>query len=121
MKAFVFCMAIAAGAAAAASRAEEAGDAARLGADRGCTLCHHDRPAPPDAAVPSAPSWQEIAARYRGKPGAEDELAHFVVAGTDPQHRHWANRAAFAAMPPNRVEVTPEEARALVRWILSSH
>lgn len=121
MKAVVLCLAIAASAGSPPSRAEDAGDVSRLAADRGCALCHHDRPARADAAVASAPSWPEIAARYRGKPGAENELTHLVLAGTDPQHRHWANQAAFASMPPNRVEVTPEEARILVRWILSSH
>jgi len=115
------CVVIMAAAAALPARAQDAAGAARLAADRGCMLCHHESPARPDSTLASAPSWREIAARYRGKAGAEDELTQFVLAGTDPKHRHWANQAAFAAMPPNRVEVTPDEARTLVRWILASH
>ncbi len=100
--------------------AAQDGDVGKLAADRGCTLCHHEQPAAPSSVVPSAPSWHAIAQRYRGKAGAEDELTQLVLVGTDAEHRHWKNQAAFTSMPANRVEVTPAEARSLVRWILSS-
>ncbi|HUJ01446.1 MAG TPA: c-type cytochrome [Usitatibacter sp.] len=120
MKTLVFCGAIALATASSVSQA--AGDDAmrELAADRGCMLCHHEQAAGPNAVVPSAPSWHEIAERYRGKAGAEDQLTRLVLVGTDAQHRHWQSQAAFTNMPANQVEVTPAEARSLVRWILSS-
>jgi cytochrome c551/c552 len=92
-----------------------------LAEERGCTTCHQEKPAPTgsNAVIASAPSWQEIATRYRGRSGAEEELARLVVGGSDPQARHWKNQAAFTSMLPNEVAVTDAEAHALVRWILS--
>lgn len=93
-----------------------------LADERGCTTCHREKPAPggSNAIVASAPSWREIAARYRGSPGAEDDLARLVVGGSDPQARHWKNQAAFTSMLPNEVAVSDADAHALVRWILST-
>jgi cytochrome c len=118
VKAFV---PVAAVAAAIACGAAYAGDeaAARLAAERGCAICHHDKPAGPDAAAEAAPSWQEIAARYRGKPGAEERLTRRVMGGTHPTQRQW-KQSGFASMPANRVELTAEEARSVVRWILAA-
>jgi cytochrome c len=94
-----------------------------LAEERGCTTCHQEKPVPKgsNAIIASAPSWREIAARYRGRPDAEAQLAIEVVGGTDPKARHWKNQAAFTSMLPNEVAVTDEEARSLVRWILSLH
>ena len=100
------------------------GDAMKLLADeRGCTTCHQENPVPKGSKtiIASAPSWREIAARYRGRAGAEAQLASEVVGGTDPQVRHWKNQAAFTSMLPNEVAVSDDEARSLVRWILSQH
>ncbi|HXZ48823.1 MAG TPA: c-type cytochrome [Usitatibacter sp.] len=119
MKAFVRLLAVAGTAGAALGASADDGAMARLARDRGCTLCHHEEPAGPNAVIASAPSWREIAARYRAQPGAEERLAKVVVGGSDPDRRHWKNQAAFASMPANGVETTPEEARELVRWILS--
>jgi cytochrome c551/c552 len=89
-----------------------------LAAAQGCTLCHRDAPAPREVAgTPLAPSWREIAARYRGR-DAEAELARIVTQGAD--QRHWKDRHDFAAMGANSPRIEPDEARAIVRWILSS-
>lgn len=73
----------------------------------------------PASIIASAPSWREIAARYRGRAEAEDQLTRAVIGGSDPGRRHWRNQAAFANMLPNEAQVAPDEARAIVRWILS--
>ena len=93
----------------------------RLSIERGCTTCHSDKEIKPSPAstLPSAPSWPEIARRYRAQPGAEDKLTAIVRTGTAKGTRHWSKQAAFVAMLPNDAEVTPEESRALVRWILA--
>ena len=90
-----------------------------LAGDLACTLCH--RPArEADAGMALAPSWAEIAARYRGHPDAEEKLTHVVIEGGDPRERHWKERADFTAMGANAPRISPDEARALVRWILST-
>jgi cytochrome c551/c552 len=99
------------------------GERARhLAGDRGCTVCHRERPAPLEAgaSLPLAPSWSEIAVRYTGRKDAEDRLAGIVVGGADPADRHWKIRVDFTAMGANAPRVSPDEARALVRWILSA-
>jgi cytochrome c len=92
----------------------------RLATDSGCTLCHSARPgkARDDAVPPPAPAWSEIAKRYRGQRDAEDKLVAIVVRGVRPEDRHWAGKTSAVAMPPNRVEITEEDARRLIRWIL---
>lgn len=108
---------------AAVSSAAQAGedDAARLATARGCTICH--RPSlSPDAPSALAPTWREIADRYRGKPDAVDRLGGVVLAGSTwrPSERHWAGKAILGGMPPNTdIDLQPAEARRLVRWILA--
>ena len=110
-------LAVAAGAGAAGA----ADDMKRMSIEKGCTTCHSDKEIKPSATstLPSAPSWPEIARRYRSQPGAEDKLTAIVQAGTPKGARHWSREAAFTSMLPNDAEVTPEEARTLVRWILA--
>ncbi len=90
-------------------------------AGRGCTLCHREAPVArgPEDASPLAPSWREIAARYRGRADAEEALTRVVIEGADPIDRHWKNRIEFTKMGANAPGVSPDDARALVRWILS--
>jgi cytochrome c len=90
----------------------------RLAADKGCSLCHAARPPRGDAVPPPAPSWREIARRYKGQPGAEDRLVGLVLRGTGPADRHWAGRAGAVTMPRNAVEISESDARKLIRWIL---
>ena len=92
-----------------------------LAGERGCTVCHREAPTQRDAdeALPLAPSWREIAARYRGHAGAEERLARAVSGGADPSGSHWKGRLEFNRMDANPT-LTRQEARLLVRWILSS-
>lgn len=92
---------------------------ARLAGDLACTMCHRQARSE-DAAPALAPSWTEIATRYRGRAGAEDELSRIVIDGADPKERHWKDRADFTQMGANAPRISPDEARALVRWILSA-
>ncbi|HEX7606067.1 MAG TPA: c-type cytochrome [Usitatibacter sp.] len=103
------------------ARAADADAMRLLAEERGCTTCHQERAVPKGSKtiIASAPSWREIAARYRGRADAEAQLAREVVGGTDPRDRHWKNQAAFTSMLPNEVAVSDDEARSLVRWILS--
>lgn len=126
MKAFasvVLCMSIpaAVGAAQPPQRGDDAEAMRNLAAESGCLICHRERPVPAgsDSVIAPAPSWREIAARYRGDAEAEERLTRIVVGGSDPRDRHWKNRAAFTTMLPNTARTTAQDARALVRWILS--
>ena len=82
----------------------------RLADQSGCTLCHADRP--------PAPAWSDIAARYRGQRGAEEKLVQVVSRGAGPDQRHWEDKTRFIAMPANPVEISDQDARRLVHWIL---
>ena len=94
----------------------------RLAADKGCLLCHGDKPVKADGntVLANAPSWLEIAGKYRGRADAEEHLVGIVLGGSVPDQRHWRGQAAFSSMWPNAAGVTREEARTLVRWILRS-
>jgi cytochrome c551/c552 len=88
----------------------------KLALDSGCTLCHAKLAKADGMSVPPrAPAWNAIAGRYRGQ-DVEDRLVAAVVQGTGADRRHW--RGTIATMPPNAVEVSERDARALVRWIL---
>ena len=92
----------------------------RLARERGCALCHAFEPVKRGAkdVPPPAPAWRDIAARYRGKPGAEDKLVAVVMRGTSAGDKHWAGKAGVGEMPANPVAITQDEARKIVRWIL---
>jgi len=87
---------------------------ASLAGSLACTLCHREAPAPREAgdAPPLAPTFREIASRYRHDPKAEERLTHEVIEGIDPADRHWKDRADFTRMGANAPRVTPDEARA---------
>lgn len=72
-----------------------------------------------DASLATAPSWEQVASRYRDVPGAQERLARLVLTGSDPNDRHWKGNAAFDRMLSNEIATTPEEASMLVHWILS--
>ncbi|HYL25638.1 MAG TPA: cytochrome C552 [Burkholderiales bacterium] len=92
----------------------------RLADESGCTLCHAERPQrlKGDAVPPPAPAWSDIAQRYRGRRGAEEKLVQVVVHGAGPDQRHWEGKTSDIAMPANPVEISEDDARLLVRWIL---
>jgi len=91
--------------------------------ERGCMLCHDLEPAQATAeqTLAAAPSFREIARRYEGDKNAAQRLTRTVLQGTGgrPGDRHWAGKAGSDRMLPNAAEITPEEARSLVTWILS--
>jgi cytochrome c551/c552 len=93
------------------------GRAVELAASHGCETCHA-RTAPPlgGGRTSIAPAWNEIAARYRSDPGAEEALAGVLIGGTE--ERHWKGEP-LVTMLPHEEWITPEEARVLVRWILA--
>lgn len=88
----------------------------------GCPLCHES--APRTFADGSkrylAPSWEQVATRYREDPAAEDKLTKTVLSGTSRllTDQHWRGKVYFSEMPNNDVQLSSAEARALVRWIL---
>jgi cytochrome c551/c552 len=55
----------------------------QLATAKGCHLCHRAEPGTPDpkAMLPYAPSWKDIALRYKGQKGAEQQLTLTVLQG----------------------------------------
>jgi len=98
-------------------------DMEQLAVDKSCYLCHRAQPtkAREDSLLPYAPSWLEIARKYRGQKDAEDRLTAIVLGGSDPKDRHWRGKVGDSAMLPNVPEIDETQARQLVRWILSFH
>jgi len=69
-----------------------------------CYICHSDR----ETLV--GPAFEDVAKSYRGKPDAVSKIASDIrggIRGGGPWH-----------MPPHP-EVSPEEARAMARYIMS--
>ena len=91
-----------------------------LANDKGCMLCHSIEPKPrrADGLPPIAPSWREIALKYRDDPVAHRKLTQTVITGSDPKARHWTGKAGATAMPPNAATISTEEAHQLVNWLL---
>lgn len=87
--------------------------------ESGCPGCHRDKPDADATGKPLAPSFHDIAQRYRGVPDAETRLTHVVIEGGNPRRRHWQDRADFASMGANAPHIKPHEAREFVRWILA--
>jgi cytochrome c len=74
-----------------------------------CMFCH-TRDAPF-----LAPSFQQIAERYRDVPGAQAMLEHKLRVGGKA---HWGDTAM--PLPPDRGgPLTPEDAHVLIQWVLS--
>lgn len=94
--------------------------AQKMAANAGCFACHTVKhQASKDGALPIGPAWEDVAAQYKGKPGAAEFLTRIVLEGSNPYSSHWKNKAAGLAMPPNAVAITEGDARQLVAWILS--
>lgn len=75
-----------------------------LAKSKGCLACH---------AIDSkrmGPAYKQVAAKYAGQAGAEDQLVQKVIKGGSGA---WGS----IPMPPNP-QVTDEEAKTLVKWIL---
>jgi cytochrome c len=87
----------------------------------GCMTCHQVEPGGkgPDGLAPIGPAWREVAAKYKGQPGAAEKLTHTVLTGSNPYDSHWKGKVSGLAMPPNAVAIKEADAKALVKWILA--
>jgi cytochrome c len=105
---------------ACATPAEYAQQMLKLATDRGCMACHTLEAAPrrADGLPPIAPSWLDVARKYRDDPQAHQRLLRTVLEGSNPQARHWVGKVSNMAMPPNAGAVNEADARALVNWLL---
>lgn len=107
----------------AAARAQDLPRTAfRTTRDAGCIICH-DVESPERGAnnyLPKAPSFQDVACRYRSDPDAS-RLTSIVREGSGPlrRDRHWKGQVAFETMYPNDLSVTEAEARQIVDWMLT--
>ncbi|MEW8506404.1 MAG: c-type cytochrome [Candidatus Thiodiazotropha sp.] len=83
----------------------------------GCFICHKVTPDTSREGLPLAPSYQEIALRYKEDGTAFNRLLDRVLHGTVYQDQAWSGEIGMRFMPPN-VNVSRENASALVHWIL---
>lgn len=92
----------------------------KLATGSGCMTCHHIEPGAkgPDGLPPIGPAWRDVAVRYRGVAGAQDQLTRTVMTGSNPYSSHWKGKVSGLAMPPNEVAIQEADARTLVGWIL---
>jgi cytochrome c len=88
-----------------------------LATGRGCFTCH-TLIQNQDDSDPLAPSYQEIAERYRGKDDAFQYLVSRILHGTLYTEQNWAGEISMRFMPPN-VNVSRVEAAELTNWILN--
>ncbi|PUB81821.1 MAG: hypothetical protein DBP00_18460 [gamma proteobacterium symbiont of Ctena orbiculata] len=83
----------------------------------GCFICHKVAPDSKSDDLPLAPSYQEIALRYKDDSSAFTRLLDRVLHGTVYQDQAWGGEIGMRFMPPN-VNISREDASALVHWIL---
>jgi len=86
----------------------------------GCLLCHSvlTEVRTAETVQPIGPSWQNVAARYRGKPSATERLRDKILAGSSSSENHW-EKISGRAMPSNAKAISEEETDNLVAWILT--
>ncbi len=87
-----------------------------LATARGCFICHTVA-ADQQQGNPLAPSYQEVAERYRDRDDAGAYLAERVRHGTAHGEQNWEDSVSMRFMPPN-VNLAAGEAEQLVDWIL---
>lgn len=85
---------------------------------RGCFICHTVVPDEDREGLPLGPSYQEVALHYRGNDKAYDKLLDRVLHGTAYRAQEWDGKVSMRFMPPN-VNLSTDEAGALVHWILN--
>ena len=70
----------------------------RLAKAKGCYLCHAEKPGKTEqeSLLPFAPSWVDIARKYRGQKDAEQRLVEVVLQGSwaKPDQRHWKGKVS---------------------------
>jgi cytochrome c len=81
---------------------------ADLAQKKACMACHAV-----DKKV-VGPSYQDVAAKYKGQKGAEAMLVQKILKGSDPKKLNWGTMP----MPANS-QVNEAEAKQLVTWVLS--
>ncbi len=88
-----------------------------LATERGCFICHtiHEDE---EVMKPLAPSYQEIAERYRGDKEAFGYLVNRILHGTLYTEQNWSDGISMRFMPPN-VNVSRMEAGEMTNWILN--
>jgi cytochrome c len=95
----------------------------RVTRDAGCVICHAIESSAhgPNDVLPAAPTFEDIACRYRSDPDAPGRLAATVIDGSGPRQRdrHWAGRVTFEKMYPNDLILDDARAREIVDWILT--
>ena len=105
MKKAVFAAALAAAATMTMSSAFAAEDMLALAKSKNCLACH---------AVDKklvGPSYQEVAAKYAGKPGAVDTLSKAILHGVS---------GVWGPVPmPANAQVNEAEAKKLAAWVLT--
>jgi cytochrome c len=90
---------------AAAAPLSENAAATKLAADNGCMACHGK------ANKIVGPGYNEVAAKYKGQADAESKLVAKLKAG---------GQGVWGAIPmPPQTQLKDEDARRLVKWILS--
>lgn len=94
--------------------------ALKLATGSGCMTCHNIDPGGkgPNGMAPIGPAWRDVAAKYRGTPGAQQQLTATVLAGSSPYESHWKGKVSGLSMPPNKVAISEADASKLVSWIL---
>jgi cytochrome c len=92
-----------------------------LASKSGCMTCHSIEPGAkgPDGMAPIGPAWKDVSAKYKGVKGAEEQLTHTVLQGSNPYESHWKGKVSGLAMPPNHVAIKDADAKQLVKWILA--
>lgn len=92
-----------------------------LAAHSGCAACHQVEPGAkgPDGMAPVGPASRDVAAKYKGRKGAEAVLVHVVLTGSSPYDSHWKGKVSGLAMPPNKGAISQADAKKLVSWILA--
>jgi cytochrome c len=93
----------------------------KLATSSGCMTCHHIESGAkgPNGLPPIGPAWREVAAKYKGQAGAQQQLTTTVLAGSSPYESHWKDKVSGLSMPPNKVAISEANASQLVQWILS--
>lgn len=81
----------------------------QLATQAGCAMCHA-----PDKAM-TGPSWQAIAAKYKGQGNAATLLAERVRKGS-------ANTWGKLPMPPTPADkIKDADLKVLLSWVLKTH
>jgi cytochrome c len=95
--------------------------ALKLATNSGCMTCHHIDPGAkgPGGLAPIGPAWRDVAVKYKGQKGAQQQLTTTVLAGSSPYESHWKDKVSGLAMPPNKVAISEADAGKLVAWILA--